>query len=444
MSGDVAAVKEVSPGYGFSEASALASNDIKQNQSAEMSANRNTWNLGDLSDFVTSGSRGWAAYYAEYGSLFIRSQNIKAGRLDFQDSQHVIPPAGAEGNRTLVRRGDILITITGNSVGNVAFVDREIGEAYISQHVGLIRLKDPSKADYICRFLSPGSKGNHQIVAKQSGQSKPGLTLQDLKDLVVDIPVDQEEQRAIATALSDVDALLEELDRLIAKKRDLKQATMQQLLTGQTRLPGFEGEWESVRLGDHANFLRNGTNSRAELASDGSVKYLHYGDIHTCSSATLKPDKLPYLPDHMTKSLDKLQTGDLIFADASEDMGGVGKSVEIVDLDEGKVVSGLHTIAVRFSKAVLADGFKAYLQNCPSFINQLRRLAAGTKVYATTRRHIAGIELELPCVEEQREIASIFSAMDSEIEALEQRRTKTAAVKQAMMQELLTGRTRLI
>ena len=82
-----------------------------------------------------------------------------------------------------------------------------------------------------------------------------------------------DEQRAIATALSDVDALLDGLDRLIAKKRDLKQAAMQQLLTGETRLPGFEGEWEVKRLGDHVTFLRNGVNARAETGTlDDPVK----------------------------------------------------------------------------------------------------------------------------------------------------------------------------
>ena len=253
-----------------------------------------------------------------------------------------------------------------------------------------------------------------------------------------------EEQRAIATALSDVDALLEALDRLIAKKRDIKQATMQQLLTAQTRLPGFEGEWKRVRLGDHVTFLKNGVNSRAELLDDGQVRYLHYGDIHAAGAAILSPSSLPFLPTPKAKTLGRLQDGDLVFADASEDKEGVGKSVELVGVGSTEMVSGLHTIAARFDRSVLTDGFKAYLQFCPEFSSVLRRLAAGTKVYATARSHIAGVEMRLPKVEEQRAIAAVFSAMDAELEALEQRCAKTAALKQAMMQELLTGRTRMV
>jgi len=199
-----------------------------------------------------------------------------------------------------------------------------------------------------------------------------------------------------------------------------------------------------VRLGDHVTFLKNGVNSRAELLSDGQVRYMHYGDIHASRSALKNPDSLPFLPDAKAKSLARLQDGDLIFADASEDIEGVGKSVELVGVASTEVVSGLHTIAARFDKAILADGFKAYLQFCPEFISTLRRLAAGTKVYATTRSHIAGVEMRLPKVEEQQAIFGVFSAMDTELEALQQRRTKTADLKQAMMQELLTGRTRLV
>lgn len=282
--------------------------------------------------------------------------------------------------------------------------------------------------------------------ASFSGKSGvPGVNRNDLHVETVTLPTDVAEQRAIAAALGDVDALLDELDRLIAKKRGLKQTAMRQILTGQTRLPRLDGEWKVRRLGDHVVFLRNGVNSRAELLPEGRVRYLHYGDIHArskdvCISAT----SLPCLPDTKAASLDRLQDGDLIFADASEDVGGVGKSVEVKEVGSTELVSGLHTIAARFDKEVLADGFKGFLQFCPPFASQLRRLAAGTKVLATNRAHIAGIEMPLPAVREQAGIANALSDMDAELAALEARRDKTRDLKQAMMQELLTGKTRLV
>jgi len=275
--------------------------------------------------------------------------------------------------------------------------------------------------------------------------SVPTLNRNNLVGHPIRIPPTPE-QRVIASALSDVDALLSGLDRLIAKKRDLKQASMQQLLTGQTRLPGFEGGWEVKRLGDHLSFLKNGVSSRAELTAEGQVKYLHYGDIHGARGLLLNPniESMPHLPATSARGLDRLTDGDLVFADASEDMEGVGKSIELKGVGQSEVVAGLHTIAVRFDKQVLADGFKTYLQFIPAFRRQLQRLVAGTKVYATNKAHISSIEVVLPSEEEQTAIAAVLSDMDAELTALEARREKTRLLKQGMMQELLTGKTRLI
>lgn len=282
-----------------------------------------------------------------------------------------------------------------------------------------------------------------QIVPMGQGAVRANIGQKSLR-LVVAVVPPLSEQRAIAAALSDVDALLDGLDRLITKKRDVEQAAMQQLLTGRTRLPGFEGDWEVRRFGNHVSFLRNGVNARADLLPEGRVRYLHYGDIHASKETSMSPSGLPSLPDAKAARLDRLRDGDLVFADASEDVAGVSKSVEMKDVGGIEVVSGLHTIAARFDKTVLADGFKGFLQFCPSFASHLRRLAAGTKVYATNRAHIASVEMRLPSTDEQTAISQVLADMDAEITALEARRDKSRMLKQAMMQELLTGRTRLL
>ncbi|CAM4051550.1 restriction endonuclease subunit S [Bordetella muralis] len=303
-------------------------------------------------------------------------------------------------------------------------------------------------ANYQPAYLAAQFRGT--LVKSWLLKNSIGTTMPSLNQKIlgrVRIPIAPiAEQRAIATALGDMDALLDGLDRLIAKKRAIKQATMQQLLTGQTRLPGFSGDWEVKRLGDHLTFLKNGVNSRAELSWSDDVLYLHYGDIHGSSQVMLDPVsvEMPSLPRVKASRLDRLQNGDLIFADASEDMDGIGKSVEIQNATGVDLVSGLHTIAIRFDKSVLADDFKAYIQFIPKFRDHLRQLAAGTKVYATNRAHIASAELRLPGIDEQQAISSLLIDMEAEITALETRHIKTRALKQAMMQELLTGRTRLV
>ena len=340
------------------------------------------------------------------------------------------------------RSGDLILSRNA-TVGEVAQVAEWHPPFAMGQDVCLLRKKFTEHSTEFLQSVFQSPIIANQLANLMVGSTFKRANVEQIRNFSVPMPSGPE-QRAIAAALSDVDALLDELVRLITKKRDLKQGTMQQLLTGQTRLAGFHGEWEVKRLGDHVKFLRNGVNSRAELLPEGRVKYLHYGDIHASTDSFLSPQTLPGLPDAKAARLDRLRDGDVIFADASEDIDGVSKSVELRGARDTEVVSGLHTIAARFDKTVLADGFKGYLQYCTSFSLHLRRLAAGTKVYATSRAHIASVEMLLPSVAEQTAIAAVLSDMDAELSALEARRDKTRALKQAMMQELLTGRTRLV
>jgi type I restriction enzyme S subunit len=341
-----------------------------------------------------------------------------------------------------VQPGDVLLSLVG-TIGRLLEIPDGAPLGVINPRLLRLSLDKERVSPKFFKYVFETGTVQSRLERQAQGGTMGVLNAGVLRPFQIPLP-ELPEQRAIATALSDVDALLGGLDRLVAKKRDLKVAAMQQLLTGQTRLPGFHGEWEAKRLDDHVSFLRNGVNSRAELLPEGRVKYLHYGDVHACRDVYLSPASLPCLPDAKAASLDRLRDGDLILADASEDVAGVSKSVELRGVGNMEVVSGLHTIAARFDKNVLADGFKGFLQYCPPFTTHLRRLAAGTKVYATNRAHVASVEMRLPTVPEQTAIADVLSDMEAEITALEARREKTRDLKLAMMQELLTGKTRLV
>ncbi len=253
------------------------------------------------------------------------------------------------------------------------------------------------------------------------------------------------EQQEIAAALTAADALIANLECLIAKKQEIKQGLMQQLLTGKTRIPGFADPWVDVRLGNHVTYVKTIALSRAQLDECSPLRYLHYGDIHTRVGVTLDAaqEPMPRAAANLTHNAGRLQPGDLVFADASEDPAGVGKSLEITGVPSEGAVPGLHTIAARFDKAVIADGFKAYLQFIPTFRDALLRLAAGTKVLATTRSYVSSITISLPGAAEQAAIAEVLTDAESEISALRARLVKANAVKVGMVQQLLTGRTRL-
>ncbi len=400
------------------------------------------WEVKRICDIASVGSGGTPrrevpAYWG--GSIpWVTTSQVDFGAIS-EAGQYITDEGLQNSPAKLLPPGTLLMALygQGKTRGKVGVLAMQ---AATNQACASISLYQGVSREFVLHFLTSRYE---QIRKSSNSGSQENLNGNIVKGLLIASP-SPTEQRAIAAALSDVDALLAGLDRLIAKKRDLKQAAMQQLLTGQTRLPGFQGEWEVKRLGEHVSFLKNGVHSRAELTNNGPVKNLHYGDIHASGAVTLAPSLMPSLSNDDAHTLNRLTNGDLVFVDASEDLDGVGKSVEIVGATGVQFVAGLHTIAARFDHAVLAHGFKAYLQFCPPFRMHLKRLAAGTKVYATNRRHISSAELPLPNVQEQTAIASALSDMDAELSALEARRNKTRALKQAMMQELLTGKTRLV
>ena len=246
-----------------------------------------------------------------------------------------------------------------------------------------------------------------------------------------------------------MDGLLGGLDRLVAKKRDLKQAAMQQLLTGQTRLPGFQGEWKVKCFGKLFNFSGGYSASRDHLSSEGHF-YLHYGDIHGATKTTVDVrtdyqdiSKLD-VPLNRIASKSMLEDGDVVFVDASEDDDGVSRHVVVVNKDKKPFISGLHTIVAKSKTDELSHEYRRYCFQTAAIRQQFQFYAVGTKVTGISKTNIAKLTMPVPTVPEQTAIAEILMIMDAELAALEQRREKTHALKQAMMQELLTGRIRLI
>lgn len=295
------------------------------------------------------------------------------------------------------------------------------------------------------KYYLSSSFGVNSLERSMNGSALQEIPISSLRSIPIPLPP-LAEQRAIAAALSDVDALLAAQDALLAKKRAVKTAAMQQLLTGAQRLPGFSGAWTTKRLGEVFDLLRTGSQSRAQLSSTGDFGYIHYGDVHGHPSSHLDLDKtvLPRINSELVATLPHIEEGDWVMVDASEDYDGVGKSYEVVNVRGRRVVAGLHTLLMRGDKTEVADGFKGYIPFIPSFRDQLVRMATGTSVYGISKTSVVDAELLLPPVDEQRAIAAVLSDMDAEIEALEAQRGKTEQVKQGMMQELLTGRTRLV
>lgn len=266
----------------------------------------------------------------------------------------------------------------------------------------------------------------------------------NLRNSLILIPP-RPEQEKIAEALSDVDALLSAMSTLIEKKRAIKQGAMQQLLTGKKRLAGFTGPWVEKRFDECFELIGNNTYSREFMCRDATgIANIHYGDVLVKYGSVLDFSKnhVDSLKSSLLAKSERLKNGDLIFADTAEDET-VGKAVEVRCLGVRKAVAGLHTIACRPTMK-FAPGWLGYYINSSAFHNQLLPLISGTKVSSISKAGLRTTVLTVPSLAEQQAIAAVLSDMDAEIAALEAKRAKYESIKQGMMQELLTGKTRLV
>lgn len=235
-----------------------------------------------------------------------------------------------------------------------------------------------------------------------------------------------------------MDALLDGLDRLIAKKRDLKQAAMQQLLTGQTRLPGFYGEWKVKRLGEVGKFLK-GSGVTKDQTRSGTLACVRYGELYTHHDDVIRSFHSWISPEVASTAV-RLKKGDILFAGSGETKEEIGKCAAFVSDIEAFAGGDIVILRPEDCDSV----FLGYCLNAWSIVQQKAGRGQGDAVVHISSSALSDVRCKLPSPTEQTAIASVLTDMDAELEALEQRREKTRALKQAMMQELLTGRTRLV
>ena len=192
--------------------------------------------IGDLTSLVTSGSRGWAKYYSQKGAMFIRAQNINADCLDLSDIAYVDLPNRTEGLRTRVRKDDLLVTITGANVTKSAIVLEDLDNAYVSQHVALVRLKDIKLSSFIFYWLLSPAHGRAQLLESAYGQGKPGLNLDNIRNVNVWLPTGPEQQEIVRR----VEALFKIADQI--EERYKKAKAYIDKLTQSILAKAFRGE----------------------------------------------------------------------------------------------------------------------------------------------------------------------------------------------------------
>ncbi len=273
------------------------------------------------------------------------------------------------------------------------------------------------------------------------GAIRSNVSQSSLRRVLAPVPPPSE-QRAIAAALSDVDALLDGLDRLIAKKSDLKQAVMQQLLTGQTRLPGFHGEWKATTLG-HLGETYGGLSGKAKADfGEGAALYVTF--MNVVANVVVNLGAFERVRVAQSEAQNRVLKGDLLFNGSSETPGEVALC-SVLAADVPNLFLNSFCFGFRIREGAGAIGlFLAYYLRSREGRELMKSLAQGSTRYNISKVALLRASLPLPSPSEQTAIAAVLTDMDAEIAALEARRDKTRALKQGMMQELLTGRTRLV
>ncbi|MCK5243352.1 restriction endonuclease subunit S [bacterium] len=391
--------------------------------------------------------RGKTPRKTKDGVVLVTAKNIRFGFIDYSISEEFV---SEKEYQTIMRRGyplkgDVLIT-TEAPLGNVAEVDKE--NVALAQRVIKYRANaDLLRNDYLKYYLM--SDVFQQILGDHSsGSTAKGIKGSILHQLPVGFPKETSEQRLIATALSDIDDLISSLDKLITKKRAIKIATMQQLLTGKKRLPGFgEGkgykqtevgeipeDWDNVPLGDVGCSLIGLTYSPRDVKDYG---------VLVLRSSNVQNGKLAFednvfvemnLPDRVM-----VREGDILICVRNGSRQLIGKCALI----------NKHVVGSAFGAfmSLYRSKYSQYIfyQFQSNIIQRQINEVMGATINQLTNKDLSVFKIALPRNEsEQSAIASVLSDMDADITALEARRAKTKAIKQGMMQELLTGKTRII
>ncbi|NUM46124.1 MAG: restriction endonuclease subunit S [Anaerolineales bacterium] len=389
-------------------------------------------------------------YYVKQGVPALRSANIREKGINDFDMVFISEKANKLLSKSQLRSGDVVSVRTGYP-GTSAVVPPSLAGANCID----LLITRPSKSinsTFLAYWIN-SSHGKDQVLRNQGGLAQQHFNVSELRNLVVAIPPTLAEQQAIAEALSDADALLESLEHLLAKKRQIKQGAMQELLTGRRRLEGFEKktgykqtelglipeDWEIKRLGELFEITSSKRVFQSEWKNKG-IPFYRARELAVLGENGFVRNEL-FISKEMYENFKKTygvpKIGDMLVTG----VGTLGKVYVVPDDQEFYFKDG-NIIWFQNSGKVNSD-FLRQLYLTPLIMKQIEDASAGTTVGTYTISGAKKTIIPYPYLDEQTAIADILSDMDAEIAALEAKLVKARQVKQGMMQELLTGRIRL-
>ena len=324
----------------------------------------------------------------------------------------------------------ILVARVGANAGTINIVDGKYG---VSDNTIIIDVSQQYNVKYVYYQLK--YLNLHSLIF---GSGQPLITGTQLKQLKFR-NVELKEQVAIVEALSDIDSLIFSQQKLIEKKKAIKQGTMQELLTGKKRLPGFDEEWRTYKLGELGSFDKGCGISRAE-SNTGNFPAVRYGELYTKHTDYVK-QYYSCISGDVAQTAKRVTFGDILFAASGETKEEIGVCAAIVDRRD--IFAG-GDIVVFTPTTEINPIFFGTLLNMPFVQKQKSERGQGDAVVHIHADSLSEIIISMPEKNEQEAIATVIKDFNDEIEQLERKLAKYQQIKQGMMQELLTGRIRLV
>ena len=411
---------------------------FKKTQVGQIPADWSFEKIEDHIDLLT-GFPFPSSKYSSDGIRLLKGANVKRGQTDWGDKITTLWNEDIHKYKQYdLKDGDLVIAMDGSLVGrSYAMLSKSDLPALLLQRVARIRSK---KLDInFLKFFVGSDWFIKYCDSVKTVTAIPHISPKDIRHFQIPLP-SLTEQKAIATALSDVDELITGLENLITKKKAIKQGAMQQLLTpphkGGKRLPGFTGEWVEKTLRNVADFYKGKGLPKSQISVDGKYECIHYGELFTKYNELI--DRVKSRTNFSDNTFVS-RANDVLMPTSDVTPNGLATASAIF---EDNVILGGDVLVIRPNKNELFGGFLSYQVklNKP----QIMALVSGSTVYHLYGSDMAKFTFAMPRTAEQKAIVVILSDMDTEIEQLESKKVKYQSIKQGMMQELLTGKTRLI
>lgn len=386
---------------------------------------------------VKNGYAFKSSLYSRIGKYrVITISNVQQGRFLLEPTNKIIEIPNDIQPHQILKKEDILISLTGN-VGRVCKVS--VDNCLLNQRVGLFQVNDNINLDYVYHSLN-NKKFQSKMEQEGKGAAQKNLSIDDINNFAIFLPSSYEEQEKIAKALTSIEKTILAIEKLIQKKEYMFKGVMQELLTGNRRLPGFSKKWVSHKLAKCGKFYKGKGISKNQIGT-GNIPCIRYGELYTKYDDVV--DKVfSFISEDVAKKSFKIYKNDIVFTGSGETAEEIGKATSLY-CDFKNIYASSDTVVLRLSEEYDSN-FMAFYLNSYSIVKQKASLSQGHTVVHLTSKQLKDIDITIPSTkDEQKAIFDCLLNFRKDIKKYKEKLIKLENIKKGMEEQLLTGKIRL-